>query len=372
MKTYTIKKSEDTEKVKGRVSGKFIEFMREFGDNKVSNPNPKSRKRFPEVKVISLSNSKEGQEVLKKMFKDWLGKTNSPDQAKAPKNSPLKELPPIKKPRPEPKLFLKVSEKDIDTYTKDNPEIFSEIKSYLSKTSEDEIEKQVEKLVSSQSFDVVFSKEEKKAAVVGLHVAPKVSEKLRKKFGFKYSETLGRNGDWGESSFRRSSAMIQGVLARQGIKGNLSSGDDKYVAERRAYHGAKEDENYQYPSRTQMGSPLPASDVEKILVEMYKATQAIYRELGVNEVTVFRGVKRQLDGEPPKVGDTISIESRELSSWTINPETSERFGRIISAKVPVEQVLGGFLTDPSYDWEMELMILESTGIEATVMSPHKD
>lgn len=69
----TSKKPDDKPKGKGKgkgeESGTRMDFLRDVGDKMVANPNPKSRKRYPQVKVRSLPWEKQ-----KNYYQDWRDK----------------------------------------------------------------------------------------------------------------------------------------------------------------------------------------------------------------------------------------------------------------------------------------------------------
>lgn len=53
------------------AEGDVRNFLEEYGDQKVKNPNPKSRDAYPEVKIKSLPNSEEGKGVFRQIFERW-------------------------------------------------------------------------------------------------------------------------------------------------------------------------------------------------------------------------------------------------------------------------------------------------------------
>lgn len=391
MSSYS--KTSDTSKAK------FIEFMKERGDDQVSNPNPKSRDRYPKVKVKSLSSSPEGQELVKKMFKDWVQSQKEKEKSKSifdemmaeiqqekeERARKLKQNRPTLKENPAPsKPFFGISSKDIDSFIQDHKEVFQEYLDVRKSKSVEEIVETYDKHFSeTKKFPVPeTSVDQKKLEVLGTSYGSKVSEILTKESP-EYPYLLGGEGGWVFNSGKDASAMLQGVLSRMGVKGHINfqetqaSGEDKGVEDKLArefYEESKKSKDY---SRKFNQVSISSEKIEKIVKQMYVATQAFFKSEGITHVTVYRGVRKQIEGEPPKVGDTISIKSRELSSWSTDPNVGSSFGRVIAAKVPVEQILGGFITDPVYGnvnsskhsfGESELMVLESSEIEATVIS----
>lgn len=378
--------SVETKPKKG-LSGKFIEFMKERGDDRVSNPNPKSRDRFPNVKVKSLSSSKEGQELVKKMFKDWLRDLKEPEPSKnnGPEQS-LKELPPLKtKGKKKEKTYFKVSNKDVENYITEHEEVFRQYEEIISRITDDEIEQIYEDQniernsphgkVRREMLPIV-SKDEKKAVATGHIFGRLISDHLEKKYGEKYSNLLGKTKGWVYGSSGGQVSMLQGVLSRAGVKGYTTKTSDSDES-LKIYRRSKSKEDFSMDINE---SSYDTKEVLEVVKEVYTASQAFFKRAGLTHINVFRGVTDQIDQRPPDVGDTVSIKSRELSSWTTDPFVGIRFGRVVYAKIPVQNVLGGFITDPVYGGnhsteskykESELMVLESSGIEAKVISPGK-
>jgi hypothetical protein len=79
---------------KGQASGTFIEFMKEVGDQKVTNPDTGNQ-----AKVKSLKGPK-GKELIKREFQKWLKKRDEKEKAK---KKPSKQKTDSKKPKPTPK-----------------------------------------------------------------------------------------------------------------------------------------------------------------------------------------------------------------------------------------------------------------------------
>lgn len=351
----------------------FIKFIREEGDTKVPNPNPKSRERFPEVQITSLPNSEEGQSLLKRLFQNWLGKRPKKQDSDKKPSGNLKELPPLETSPPKVKPFFNITDKEVDEYLQKNKRVFAKYNKIVSKMSDEKVEEEYSKihgeLPEGSDFDI--SIEEKKVIVHGHHFGQMIAKNLKKKHKNKYNLLFGDGGGgWPNSSFDRQTAVLQAELSKMGVKGHVAGNR----SDRELYEECKSTDSYEYQALDVTFSSESMRDVVK---DMYVATQAFFKSQGIKEITMFRGVKKQLQGNPPNLGDTISLLSRELSSWSTDPYASSKFGRIVAAKVPVEQILGGFITDPIYGGkhvkkslfdESELMVLETSGIESTVIS----
>ncbi len=125
---------------------------------------------------------------------------------------------------------------------------------------------------------------------------------------------------WTGSSVSAPSQKVHGALSKLGVQG----------------HKTEEDERQKAQSFRETGSE--DKKLQEYLGKVYAFTQAFYKHIGVKEVTLFRGVE---DAALVKAEDfqEVSIETRELSSYTTNPDIAKLFGRPIAFKVPVEQIL---------------------------------
>jgi len=101
--------------------------------------------------------------------------------------------------------------------------------------------------------------------------------------------------------------------------------------------------------------------------ESYAYTQAFYEEMGVKELTLWRGTNSQADGKA--VGEDIDLQTREVSSWSTSSFTASKFGRVIEIKVPVEKVFASAATFPDFDWEEEVMVMGAGSVKGHVDSP---
>lgn len=71
-------------------SASINSFLQDLGDEKVRNPNPASKDRFPEVKIKSLINSEEGKTLFKRIYDTWKDRKETPTQKS---RNPLKKIP---------------------------------------------------------------------------------------------------------------------------------------------------------------------------------------------------------------------------------------------------------------------------------------
>jgi len=118
--------------------------------------------------------------------------------------------------------------------------------------------------------------------------------------------------------------------------------------------------------------------------DVYTFTQAYFKWAGIKTLTLFRGVKYQLDSKPPNLGDPVLIPSRTFTSWSGEPGIATRFGRVVRAEVPVENIWASPLTDSKFGqaevrlinsegavetgWETEFMVMGASNIMAYVMT----
>jgi hypothetical protein len=107
--------------------------------------------------------------------------------------------------------------------------------------------------------------------------------------------------------------------------------------------------------------------------EAYAFTQAFFKYMGLKEVTLFRGVQGQgLD--KLKKGDEAELETRSLSSFSLNASLAESFGHpggsALEFKVPVKDIFMSPLTNPGLSTESELMVFGPSKV-GTVYSLRK-
>jgi hypothetical protein len=124
-------------------------------------------------------------------------------------------------------------------------------------------------------------------------------------------------------------------------------------------------------------SPVDDIDItpkfEDLMTKAYAYQQAVFKHLGIKEITLYRGVSDPiLDREPPSHGDPVKISARPASSWTSNPEVSLRFGgRVVKTTVSVERILLSAILDPQLDGgsalsESEFVVMGSEDLECEV------
>lgn len=355
----------------------FIEFIKEFGDRKVSNPNPKSRDSFPQVQVTTLANSKEGQEVLKKMFRLWMQDQSkneedpSSEEVLQKEIEGLKSLPSSFKPTPPPKEpFFEVSEKEIDEYLEKNRELFEEYEKIISKDlkyheyfADAAIAKDI--LFLDRANISPLSKKEIDLKTKGMAFGYVFEDHIKKTDPAKFKSLSKYFGDagWVNESYGKEGAEILGTLKYLGVEG-YECFDDPDQASYANFDKAALDGK---------------EELEEIIREKYLFTQAVFKYLDIKSIRLYRGVTYQIDSIPPDIGDELFLKTRELSSWSTSPDIAAQFGRVLMSDVPVHMILGGYITMPVYGskqmnqhdtfmGEEELMVMESSKLKSILIS----
>ena len=81
--------------------------------------------------------------------------------------------------------------------------------------------------------------------------------------------------------------------------------------------------------------------------KMYDYQQAYFEHAGIKELTLYRGVKFS-DTDKADEGTKVQIESREMSSFTMDPAVARHFGRVVKFKVPVKNIFASPLVRPEF------------------------
>lgn len=130
------------------------------------------------------------------------------------------------------------------------------------------------------------------------------------------------------------SQELQGLLSSLGVSGHAAPADG--VADTISKGGLTK-------------ARAKATENTKLLnyvKKMYDYQQAYFRNAGLKEVTLYRGVVgADVDGAAD--GSKIKVQSREVSSFTADPNIAKRFGRVIEFKVPVGRVFASSLVRPA-------------------------
>lgn len=133
--------------------------------------------------------------------------------------------------------------------------------------------------------------------------------------------------------FDHSSQELQGLASSLGVAGHSAPEDDE----------ANEATKGDVAKARRNGAKDPK--LQAYVKKMYDYQQAYFKHAGLEELTLYRGVKGDaVDGASE--GSDISIDSRELASFTADPNVAKGFGRVIAFKVPVERVFASSLVRP--------------------------
>jgi hypothetical protein len=125
-------------------------------------------------------------------------------------------------------------------------------------------------------------------------------------------------GAWAEDTSAIDAHRIQGALAAKGVNGSPAPDDPDASSVRK--EGAD------------------SQDFNDWIDDVQAFTQAYLKKHGIEEVTVYRGVKGQLEGV--EKGDDIGIACREASSFSLSPRQAKRFSdNVIAMKVPASRIL---------------------------------
>jgi hypothetical protein len=204
---------------------------------------------------------------------------------------------------------------------------------------------------------------------IGSHFQKKVlnksESKLHERFFRQWTTSAGSYQYDNYGNWDHSSSEMQGLVSSLGVSGHIAP-EDKEVDG--ATGGALTKARQKAAS-----NPKLKTYVKKL----YDFQQAYFRSQGIKELTLYRGFQGQGVGDvPPSVGTPVNVESRELSSFTANPDIAKRFGRVVEYKIPVERIFASSLVRPeigsetypySFD-EAEFLIMGASDLTGTIIS----
>lgn len=126
----------------------------------------------------------------------------------------------------------------------------------------------------------------------------------------------------------------------------------------------REDLPYE-PMYELMSYANPTSVDRQVFNEIYNETQTLFRNAGINTVTLYRGVQLPVqiydDMYKAKQG-VVPFRQGPLSSWSFDPYIGTCFGNCIMAvEVPVERVWSVGLAGPGTYGEFEAILFEGIG-----------
>lgn len=164
---------------------------------------------------------------------------------------------------------------------------------------------------------------------------------------------------WLEDSDGPEGVELQGALEALGVKGDRSPGDEKKSDRVKALRekGAKNEKLKAY------------------VKEVVSFTQAALKELGIKELTLYRGVEGQ-GIDKAEQGDEVPLKTRELSSFSFDAGSAKTFGRVVEMKVPADKVFASVLTFPNftphsvsndYSGDSEVLVFGASNMKGKVM-----
>ena len=334
----------------------WLDKTQQGGKKRVQNPNAKTKSSHPDVAFTTGLKDKTFMQKAMKEYYEWIKK--NPEKSSKPKEE-TKEEP---KPKPEApksnaKSPFKMDKKRIDTIIEKHGAKFKElISSNLSdKDLDDALSKHQDRYGDAGAASKLMSRNEK---LLHLH-GKKVGDYIQSQ----YSENVRESQDyymsgWRNSSGSRGAQNLYGFLEAQGIKGHRTPGEvdsDQVTSNRKSGVGGK--------------------DLKEYFEEIQHYQQAFFQHLGIKELTLFRGVRGQ-GTEDLKDHDTVQLESRELSSFSLNPKVADGFaeggGKMFAVKVPVELIFESPLTRPQIGVgggtldESEIVVMGASELELTV------
>lgn len=193
----------------------------------------------------------------------------------------------------------------------------------------------------------------------------KAESKIHDRYFERWRTTAGsydREGYGNAADFDHSSQELQGLASSLGVAGKSAPDDEqanvatKGDVDKARRKGAKDPKLQAYAKK------------------LYDYQQAYFKHAGLKELTLYRGVNgATVDGASE--GIAVSVDSRELASFTADPNVAKGFGRVIAFKVPVDRVFACSLVRPGIGsethkgsfGEAEFLIMGASDLVGTAM-----
>lgn len=332
------------------------EFMKEVyqdGKKRVPNPNPSTRSRYPDVAITTALKDKQVLRKVMKEYAEWIKKRNEKDKKPSAPKQEEKPTSPLVSWQKEADAYLS---KYQSTFASLRDKVEKEVRDYGKVLDNKVFHHQTRDKYAEQYKKMSFGEKVLHAAghVFGQYFEENVLTSEEQKIHNQYME------QWRESSNTDESYEICGIVSSLGINGHPSPGD--------------ENDRERYDECIERGKKNEA--LRNYVKKSYAFTQAVFKYLGIEEVTLYRGVKEQIDGEPPEKGDPVQMRTREISSFSTAIPVAESFGRVTEYKVPVDRVFASCLTRPdigghsySQSWdEYEFIIMGASDFVGKVIS----
>jgi len=319
----------------------WLESQHQGGKSKVPNPNPETRERFKEVSFSTALRDDAFKSRALKEFEAWKGKQEEQGLSEAPakkepkpKSAPKKKLTPVEKLDAGDALFSKVSREQVRKAVQD-----------LRETGQSKKKARIESEHTSPWAKSYFEKMDETDTFLHF-AAAEVGEYFKKNVlpeSIKHTHGDAVNG-WTGSSTGTEGYTLSAAVENLGFFGSLAEGDDtsEYKEQKRMTKG-----------NTNYNSWLQA---------VHTFQQEVFREMGVKEITLYRGVQNQdisaVEGRMfggIRSGDAVTMDTRAASSYSHDPRIAAKFGTVLKYKVPVENIILSPMVAP------ELGSAEGTG-----------
>jgi hypothetical protein len=320
----------------------FLDQKYDGGKAMVRNPNPETAKRYPEISVNTALKNESFRAHIEKEYEQWKGSQKTPETKQDPVWDKHQTL--------------------LGKYT---------IESMTKKFKKEWVEagKKLESFKDSLDYNFYLNKElssyEKepdrykgtrfeKAVKTVKDIDPNLIEGYKfyaPEYHYTYSKAFFEAWSW--SSGGDLPLNVAEYLASLGVSGTLT--------------------NYEGISRKERGVK-PIRKAEMVDVHrIYAYQQAVFKHLGIKEITLYRGV--QIDTDLPNDEDTVKVQSRTIASWTSNPIVASTFGnRTIKCTIPVERIFGSASIYRPFDGsrydsihESEFIVLGSSDLDCTIL-----
>lgn len=362
---------------------KFLDQKYEGGKKKVTNTNPKTKDRYPQVSFgTRMKNDQNFKKSVMKEYRDWLdsSKEKSPSKPSPAKEEakPAKSPGKGKKPKAPAKgkgkvELVKLSGKQPKMKRTPAPAgmskqiraivgpTFDMLSSQMKKGATAHLDKLKKKAESGSPKDVLnyksfeaMSEPERMFTTGGHLVGQMLQNFLPPNLQEKHEEVME---GWRDGIGTPSANQLYGYLDTLGVAGGPAPWDKQSAKDNRK-KGAADKELAAWAGR------------------QYAFAQAYFEHIGLKEVTVYRGIKAQgLDKDPPSAGDDVELATREASSFSLDPGVAYDFGRPVAYKIPVERIFASSVTDPGIggegaagSWgENEVIVMGATDLKGKVM-----
>lgn len=107
--------------------------------------------------------------------------------------------------------------------------------------------------------------------------------------------------------------------------------------------------------------------LKDFVLAQYHHTQDEFKKMGITHLHLVRGMNIGGDGEYSQTARKVKVKLQPASSFSTNHGTAVGFGHggsLFAVKVPVEQVLGSYLTGFGCTSEHEVVVLQHPSLEA--------